>query len=149
MFSLVIFSIPIAIADWKYRRIPNIYLIFITYWVGLEKFICGISSPSILCASIAVAFLAVTVLGIGMGDAKLFVLISIAVNISSPFEIVILICAIYLAASIQICITWVANQKIPRSIPMAFSLFFGGTLYLAARGAISLQEYADALVNSW
>jgi xanthine/uracil permease len=55
----------------------------------------------------------------------------------------------YLSAVLQIIVIWRSTQSIPRSIPLAFAIIFGTMLYLAAARAPSLQEYADALVNSW
>lgn len=149
MFALALFALPIMCADWRYRRIPNIYLIFIMYWVGAIRIIYGIASLQVISLAIAASILGVLVLRMGIGDAKLFIVISLAINLPTIDSLVFLITCIYLGALLQIIMTWGLKSVIPRSIPMAFAIFFGSALYLAARGGPSLQQYADALVNSW
>lgn len=149
MFALALFALPILCADWCYRRIPNIYLIFIMYWVGAMRIIFGIASLRVLSLVIAVATLGVLVLRMGIGDAKLFIIISLAINIPTIDSLVFLITCIYLGALLQITLTWGLKSVIPRSIPLAFAIFLGSALYLGASSAPSLQQYADALVNSW
>ena len=149
MFALALFALPIMCADWRYRRIPNIYLIFIMYWVGAIRIISGIASLQVILLAIAASVLGALVLRIGIGDAKLFIVISLAINLPTIDSLVFLITCIYLGALLQIIMTWGLKSLIPRSIPMAFAIFFGSALYLAARGGPSLQQYADALVNSW
>ena len=149
MFALALFALPIMCADWRYRRIPNIYLIFIMYWVGAIRIISGIASLQVISLAIAASILGTLVLRMGIGDAKLFIVISLAINLPTIDSLVFLITCIYLGALLQIIMTWGLKSVIPRSIPMAFAIFFGSALYLAARGGLSLQQYADALVNSW
>ncbi len=149
MFALALFALPIMCADWRYRRIPNIYLIFIMYWVGAIRIISGIASLQVISLAIAASILGALVLRMGIGDAKLFIVISLAINLPTIDSLVFLITCIYLGALLQIIMTWGLKSVIPRSIPMAFAIFFGSALYLAARGGLSLQQYADALVNSW
>jgi len=149
MFSIAVFALPIAIADWKYRKIPNIYLLFILYWVGMSRIFSGFRSLGIIAVAILLAISAVVFLGMGMGDAKYFILTCLALNLSQVNQLVILIVGIYIAAAVGICITWLAGHKFPDSIPMAAPIVIGTTLYLAASSSIPLQQYADALVNSW
>ena len=149
MFALALFALPIMCADWRYRRIPNIYLIFIMYWVGAIRIISGIASLQVISLAIAASILGALVLRMGIGDAKLFIVISLAINLPTIDSLVFLITCIYLGALLQIIMTWGLKSVIPRSIPMAFAIFFVSALYLAARGGLSLQQYADALVNSW
>jgi len=149
MFAIALFALPIAISDWKYRKIPNIYLLFILYWVGMSRFFGGVRSPGTIAIAILLATTAVVFLGMGIGDAKYFILICLALNLSQVNELVILIVGIYIAAAGGICISWLAGHKFPDSIPMAAPIVIGTTLYLAASRSIPLQQYADALVNSW
>ena len=149
MFALALFALPIMCADWRYRRIPNIYLIFIMYWVGAIRIISGIASLQVISLAIAASILGALVFRMGIGDAKLFIVLSLAINLPTIDSLVFLITCIYLGALLQIIMTWGLKSVIPRSIPMAFAIFFGSALYLAARGGLSLQQYADALVNSW
>ena len=85
----------------------------------------------------------------GVGDAKLILAISLALNLTSIADVALLFFCMYLAAVLQIIAIWGARQSTPRSIPLAFAIIFGTMLYLAAGRAPSLQQYADALVNSW
>ncbi|MSO42780.1 MAG: hypothetical protein EXQ76_00910 [Candidatus Planktophila sp.] len=149
MFALALLALPITFADWRYRRIPNIYLIFITYWVAVARIISGIASLQVLALAIVVSILGVLVLRMGIGDAKLFIIVCLAINLPTIASLVALATCIYLAAIAQIILTWGLKRVIPQSIPLAFALFFGSALYLAASSAASLQQYADALVNSW
>ena len=149
MFALALFALPIMCSDWRYRKIPNIYLIFIMYWVGAIRIIHGIASLEVLSIAIAASILGVLVLRMGIGDAKLFILISLAINLPTIDSLVFLLICIYLGALLQIILTWGIKGVIPHSIPLAFAIFFGSALYLAASGGASLQQYADALVNSW
>jgi Flp pilus assembly protein protease CpaA len=149
MFALALFALPIMYADWRYRKIPNIYLIFIMYWVGTIRIISGIASLHVLSLAIATSILGALVLRMGIGDAKLFIITSLAMNLPTIDSLVFLISCIYLGAILQIILTWGLKGLIPRSIPMAFAIFFGSALYLAASSRASLQQYADALVNSW
>ncbi|CAB4857028.1 MAG: hypothetical protein F2786_01105 [Actinobacteria bacterium] len=149
MLSIAVFALPIAIADWKYRKIPNIYLLFILYWVGMSRLFSGVRSPVTIALAILLAMTAVVFLGMGMGDAKYFILICLALNVSHATQLVILIVGIYIASAGGICISWLAGHKFPDSIPLAAPIVMGTTLYLAASSSIPLQQYADALVNSW
>ena len=149
MLAITLFSLPIALCDWKYRRIPNIYLLFIFYWVTTTRIVSGINSPAIIGVAILLCFLAVLFFGLGMGDAKFIMLLCLALNLSQTTQLMVLIFSIYLAATIGISITWLTTRRIPDSYPMAVPIIVGATLYLAASMWLPLQQYADALVNSW
>jgi Flp pilus assembly protein protease CpaA len=149
MLAIALFSLPIALSDWKYRRIPNIYLLFIFYWVTTTRIVSGINSPAIIGVAFLFCFLAVFFFGLGMGDAKFFMLLCLALNLSQTTQLMVLIFSIYLAATIGISITWLTTRRIPDRYPMAVPIIVGATLYLAASMWLPLQQYADALVNSW
>ena len=149
MIAVFIFSIPILFADWQYRRIPNIYLLFTLYWVVTTRIIFGIASIPTFAFSVALTAFAVVILRMGTGDAKLILTICLALNVASTGDVLFLYACMYLAAVMQIIVIWGSTQSIPRSIPLAFAILFGTVLYLAATSAPSLQQYADALVNSW
>jgi Flp pilus assembly protein protease CpaA len=149
MLAIALFSLPIALSDWKYRRIPNIYMLFIFYWVTTTRILSGINSPAIIGVAILLCFLAVFFFGLGMGDAKFFMLLCLALNLSQTTQLMVLIFSIYLAATIGISTTWLTTRRIPDSYPMAVPIIVGATLYLAASMWLPLQQYADALVNSW
>jgi Flp pilus assembly protein protease CpaA len=149
MAAVFLFAVPILLADWQYRRIPNIYLAFILYWVAAIRIVSGIASMQSLILCVASTLFAVVILKMGVGDAKLILAISLALNLTSIADVALLFFCMYLAAVLQIIAIWGARQSIPRSIPLAFAIIFGTMLYLAAGRAPSLQQYADALVNSW
>jgi hypothetical protein len=149
MIAVFLFSIPIIFADWQYRRIPNIYLVFTLYWVVATRVILGVASIPSLALCVALTAIAVMALKMGVGDAKLILTICLALNVASNRDVLFLYICIYLSAVMQIIVIWGSTQSIPRSIPLAFSILFGTVLYLAATSAPSLQQYADALVNSW
>ena len=44
MVALALFSIPICIADWRYRRIPNIYIILLAYSIVVERILFGVDA---------------------------------------------------------------------------------------------------------
>jgi hypothetical protein len=149
MVAVFLFSVPILLADWQCRRIPNIYLILTLYWVATMRIVSGIASVRTLILCVALTGIAVVILRMGIGDAKLILIISLALNLESTADVSLLFFCIYFAAVLQIIVIWGARQSIPRSIPLAFAIIFGTMLYLAAASAPSLQQYADALVNSW
>ena len=149
MFAVAVFALPILIADWHSRKIPNIYLIYIAYGVALMRINSGIASIPVIALAMLLAGAAVVVLRMGIGDAKLFITISLALNVASLPQLLSLLYWIYLATLVQIALTRCSIRCMPGSIPLAFSIIFGTTLYLAAGSTASLPEYADALVNSW
>jgi len=149
MFAIAVFALPIALSDWKYRRIPNIYLLFISYWITATRIVSGINSPTTIGVAILLCCLAVVLFGLGMGDAKFFTLLCLALNLSQTTQLMVLIFYIYFAATVGISITWLTTRRFPVSYPMAAPIIAGATLYLAASMWLPLQQYADALVNSW
>ena len=140
MLSLVFLAVPIVISDLRYRRIPNIYLILLFYCAGIERVIFGVQSWPVLALATAIAVIVVFLLEVGMGDAKLFIVLALGLNFSTLSQF---------TASMQILTTCIFSAKFPRSIAMAPAIIFGTTLYLAARERFPLPEYVYALVNSW
>jgi len=145
----MIFALPMCIADWRNRRIPNIYLIFLAYLIGLQTLFFGVKSLPVQGATILIAIFSVIFLKIGMGDAKLLVLTVLALDLGGNFELLALVACMYCASILQIMIVWMINRRIPSSIPLAFAIFIGTGLYLGTSVSTSLQEYAHAMVNSW
>ena len=148
MVGLILFAIPVCIADWQYRRIPNIYCALIGYGVIFERIIFGIASIPTQLTALLIAGIAL-LLRMGMGDAKLFVITVLSINLIGLAALGYLVISIYIVAITHVLLVWAYSRAIPHSIPMAFSIFMGSALYLAARSHPFLQEYADALVNSW
>lgn len=148
MFVLTIFAIPICISDWRSRRIPNIYLFFMLYFIFVLRLFLPIKSMTVvLCAALCVVLL--SLVGMGAGDGKLIVITVLALNLPNFGALLLLGVCIYIAALLQVIMIWLHSAQIPKSIPMAFAIFFGSALYLAASSSTSLRQYADALVNSW
>lgn len=149
MLPLIFLAVPILISDWRYRRIPNIYMLVFLYWVLVMRVVCGIASIATFLLALLIAFLGSFIMRMGMGDAKFFVIIALALNLPNPRSLAFLASCIYLSAIVQIIITSAYNRRVPKSIPLAFSIIFGTVLYLAARNSPFLRQYADALANSW
>lgn len=149
MLAIAIFSIPICLADWRYRRIPNIYIIFLAYSIALERVFFGLHSISIVAWACLFAVMAWVFLRVGMGDVKLFLLAVLALNLHGISSLFVFLICIYCSALAQIALMSGINFRIPRSVPLAFAIFIGTGLYLGAKNSTNLQEYADALVNSW
>lgn len=148
MFLLALFSIPICISDWRYRRIPNIYLIFMLYIILATRLFLPLKSLPVISGAVACALL-FSMAGMGVGDAKLFVITVLALNPSNFGVFFLLVVSMYVAAILQILLMWVKSAQLPKSIPLAFAIFSGTAFYLAAGMSTSLRQYADALVNSW
>lgn len=148
MFLLAIFAIPICISDWRYRRIPNIYLIFMLYLIFATRLFLPLKSLPVISGAVACAVL-LSIMGMGAGDAKLFVIAVLALNPSNFGVFLLLVASIYVAAVLQILLMWVNSAQLPKSIPLAFAIFTGSAFYLATGMSTSLRQYADALVNSW
>lgn len=148
MFVLAIFAIPLCISDWRYRRIPNIYLIFMLYLVFAIRLFFPLKSIAVISGTAVCAVLLCKV-GMGAGDAKLLVITALALNLPNFGALLLLVTCVYVAAILQIILMWLYSAQLPRSIPLAFAIFSGSVLYLAADMSTSLRQYADALVNSW
>lgn len=148
MFVLAIFAIPICISDWRHRRIPNIYLIFMLYLIFALRLFFPTKSIAVICCAAACVVL-LSLVGMGVGDAKLLVLAVLALNLPNFGALLLLSTSIYVAAILQVVLMWLVSAQLPKSIPLAFSIFSGWALYLAANLSTSLRQYADALVNSW
>ena len=149
MIALAIFALPICIADVKYHRIPNIYLIWMFYINGVELIFNGFTSINIFIYAVIVLCLLHGVAGIGMGDVKLVILMCLATHLARSFQLWLFICAIFACASILVLLEFLLSGRIRREIALAPAIFMATALYLGARSSGFLQEYAHALVNSW
>ena len=124
---LLIFAIPICIADMGSFIIPNTYMKVLSYVGLMHLSIFGIGHLQEIFVSIA-ALVCLVFFGIGMGDIKLLGLILIT-NSYNAFEI---LGAILLVASVHIVVLTGILRKIPSKIPLAPSIFVGLLTYLAA-----------------
>ena len=148
MLALAIFAIPICISDWRNRRIPNIYLIFMLYLILALRLFFPLKSIAVISGTALCAVLLCKV-GMGAGDAKLLVITALALNLPNFAALLLLATCMYVTAILQIILMWLYSAQLPKSIPLAFAIFSGSALYLAAGMSTSLRQYADALVNSW
>ena len=148
MFVLVVFAIPICISDLLYRRIPNIYLLFMLYFILATRLFIPVKSLSVISAATFCAVLLLLV-GVGAGDAKLLIISALALNLPNFGALLLFATSIYVGAIFQVILMWLFSARLPKSIPLAFAIFSGSALYLAANMSASLRQYADALVNSW
>lgn len=149
MTALWIFALPICIADWRVRKIPNIYLIFLAYVIFIQLLFYGVRSLAVQGVVCVIALFSVIFLKIGMGDAKLLVLTVLALDLGQIYELLALVTCIYIASILQIMIIGAMNRRIPSSIPLAGAIFMGTALYLGTNVSTTLQEYVHAVVNSW
>ena len=135
--SLVIFlllALPISIADLSQRKIPNIYLLLYSYYVGAILVINGVPSPQLIipvCLILGIF----SFCGVGMGDCKLIGLIVLMLELSNIQEFEYLLLAILLTALLEIMLRWGYSKVIPRTIAMAPAIFLGTSLYLATSGS--------------
>ncbi len=149
MAALALFAIPMCFADWRYRRIPNIYLIFLAYSIFIERTLFGVVSISVLAWACLIAVVANLLLKIGMGDVKLLLLAVLALDVDKISNLLVFLTCVYVCSLAQIALMLGIKLRIPQSVPLAFAIFIGTALYLGAKDTAYLQEYADALVNSW
>ena len=138
MLALAIFAIPICISDWRNRRIPNIYLIFMLYLILALRLFFPLKSIAVISGTALCAVLLCKV-GMGAGDAKLLVITALALNLPNFGALLLLATCMYVAAILQIILMWLYSAQLPKSIPLAFAIFSGSILYLAAGTSTSLR----------
>jgi len=132
IIALFALSLPIALADLKFHKIPNIYLWLLTIFLiphlvfngfgDLKAWIIFLSSTTLL-----------HFLGMGMGDLKLLVIIGLWLNGAGIpdfplFGTMILYCLMFHCVLVS-----VYKRGLPRFIAMAPSIFISLGLYLATR----------------
>ena len=118
MLALALFSIPVCFADWRYRRIPNIYLIFLAYSIVIERIFFGVNSISVVVWACLIAVMAYLLLRMGMGDVKLFLLAVLALDIDGVSSLLVFLTCIYVCSLAQIALMSGINFRIPRSVPL-------------------------------
>jgi Flp pilus assembly protein protease CpaA len=132
LLPLAILSVPIVISDIHYRKIPNIYLLVLSYCLIPTILIHGLGELTPLILFI-VAIFGMSLLGMGMGDFKLLSLIVLFLNAQGQPSL-IYFSALVLTFSLA-HIFWISikSGSMPNSIPMAPSIFLALSLYLASR----------------
>ena len=129
----LLLALPISIADLSQRKIPNIYLLLYSYYVGAILVIKGVPSPQLIipvCLILGIF----SFCGVGMGDCKLIALIVLMLELSNIQEFEYLLLAILLTVLLEIMLRWGYSKVIPRTIAMAPAIFLGTSLYLATSG---------------
>ena len=123
---LFLLAIPICIADLSTFKIPNIYNILIFYSAIVHTLIFGLPDMATLATSLLIVT-GLFLMGIGMGDLKLLVLILLT-GVGLPIE---MITFVFITAMVHIVISTVVRRTIPSTIAMAPSIFLGLATYLA------------------
>ena len=125
-FALILFALPICIADMDAFVIPNIYNKILAYATLIHLIIRGVGSWQAFVIPIPfLLFLAL--IRVGMGDIKILALI--LVTHTNAFNS--LISSVFLLATIHIVALSLLRGRIPLRIPLAPSIFLGFATYLA------------------
>lgn len=132
IIALFALSIPIALADLKFHKIPNIYLWLLTIFLIPHLALNGFGDLKVL-----IFFLSSTTLmhflGMGMGDFKLLVIIGLWLNSAGIPNFPLFGSIILFTLLIHCVLVSVYKRGLPRFIAMAPSIFIGLSLYLATR----------------
>ena len=124
--ALILFALPICIADTSTFVIPNMYSKILTYVTSLHLIIHGFGNWQVLV--LPISFLLIMVLlHVGMGDIKLLALMLVT-HVNSAISIVP---CVFLYATIHIMMVFLVRGRFPLKIPLAPSIFLGFATYLA------------------
>lgn len=129
---LLLSSLPIVIADISYRRIPNIYNLVLSFCLIPTLFYCGFGKLAPLVIFLLATFI-VSFLGMGMGDFKLLSIIGIWLNSRGSSSLGHFAALVLAISATHIVWKTIKNRSIPKSIPMAPSIFLALSLYLATQ----------------
>ena len=130
LFLFFLASLPISLADLRYNKIPNIYLSLLAIALIPVLVMNGLGPIQELLVS-ASFLAALNLCGMGMGDIKLLALIVVYLNISSDLSLVEFFGYLLSIAALHIVASGLKNRKLPKSIPLAPSIFLALALYLA------------------
>lgn len=134
MLTLIyLFAIPISVADLASFRIPNIYNKILGYGTCVTALVNGIGCLSDLAIYIGLLSL-LYLLGIGMGDIKLLLIIGIALNSNSDINSFMFFNYLFVCASVHVVISYLAFGAFQEKIAMAPSIFLGLSAYLVTSG---------------
>lgn len=126
----LVLAIPISLADLKSLTIPNVYLVMLSLLCAPYVFFNGLGQISTILVALFI-LLMLNLLGLGMGDAKLLLIILLTLNSDGYSDLTLLAALITLSASLHVMWRTLKNQTLPRRIPLAPSIFVGLALYLA------------------
>jgi Flp pilus assembly protein protease CpaA len=127
---LLLAAVPISLADIKTFAIPNVYLWWLSLACAPYVLLHGLG-PITNLVFVVLILIALSFLGLGMGDVKLMTIISILVNSDKAGSFSLLALLIILSASSYAIIEALRNHRFPHTIPLAPSIFAGMALYLA------------------
>ena len=128
---LLLAAVPISLADIKTFTIPNVYLWWLSLTCAPYVLLHGLG-PITNLVFVVLILIALSFLGLGMGDVKLMTIISILVNSDKAGSFSLLALLIILSASSYAIIEALRNHRFPHTIPLAPSIFTGVALYLAS-----------------
>ena len=129
---LLVAAIPISLADLKYSKIPNVYLLYLSILCVPFVIINGLGSIArLLTALLVLLFLHLG--GMGMGDVKLLLIILITHNSDQKFSSLNYFFCLLLIATMHFLLLGFKDRSMPRKIPLAPSIFAGLVLYMATR----------------
>jgi Flp pilus assembly protein protease CpaA len=130
--AFAVLSLPISICDLRTFKIPNIYLLLLTYCTLPALFIYGVgnlSQLSLVLLTLVVLYWA----GMGMGDIKLIALISLLINLNPDSSLVDFASCVMAVSIFHTGLVALISRSIPSRIALAPSIFAGLFLYLATR----------------
>jgi len=128
---LLFAALPISLADIKTLTIPNVYLWWLSLTCAPYVLLHGLG-PITNLGFVVLILIALSFLGLGMGDVKLMTIISILVNSNKAADFSLLALLILLSASSYAIVKALWNRSFPHTIPLAPSIFTGVALYLAS-----------------
>jgi Flp pilus assembly protein protease CpaA len=128
----LVLAIPISLADLKSLTIPNVYLVMLSLLCAPYVFFNGLGQISTILVALFI-LLTLNSLGLGMGDAKLLLIILLTLNSDGYSDLTLLAALITLSASLDVMWRTLKNRSLPRRIPLAPSIFVGLALYLATQ----------------
>ena len=129
---LLVVAIPISLADLKYSKIPNVYLLYLSILCAPFVIINGLGSiVRLLTALLVLLFLHLG--GMGMGDVKLLLIILLTHNSDQQFSSLNYFSCLLLIATMHVLLLGFKDESTPRKIPLAPSIFAGLVLYMATR----------------
>jgi Flp pilus assembly protein protease CpaA len=132
VYAFFALSLPIALADLKFHKIPNIYLQLLAILLIPHLALNGFGDVKAL-----IIFLSSTTLlhflGMGMGDLKLLMIIGLWLNSAGIADLPLFGSLILFGLMIHFMLVSLHKRRVPRFIAMAPSIFIGLGLYLATR----------------
>ena len=132
IYALFALSLPIALTDLKFHKIPNIYLWLLTIFLIPHLVFNGFGDLKVLTIFLSFTTLLLC-LGMGMGDYKLLVIIGLWLNGAGIPDFPLFGTMILYCLMIHCVLVSVYKRGLPRFIAMGPGIFIGLGLYLATR----------------